>query len=133
MENTLAHVRHETEFSTTFHSQTDGQAEVVNRSLGNLLRTLVGEHTRTWDLKLATAEFAYNTTVNKTSGKSPHEIVYGFRPRQLIDLIPMFDHIRASDSTSSFASHVHDIHKEVMNKTVQSNANYKLRAYIRKT
>jgi len=68
-------------FSTAFHPQTDGQNEVVNRSLGNLLRTLVGEHTGSWDLKLATAEFAYNTTMNRTTGKSSHEIVYGFRPR----------------------------------------------------
>ena len=99
-------------FSIIFHPQTDGQIEVVNRNLGNLLRTLVGEHTGSWDLQLATAEFAYNTAVNRTTCKSPHEIVYGFRPRQPIDLIPMSDHIRASDS----ASHVHDLHKEVMDK-----------------
>jgi len=48
-------------FSTAFHPQTDGQTEVVKKSLGNLLHTSVGEHTRSWDLKLATAEFAYNT------------------------------------------------------------------------
>jgi len=53
--------------------------------------------------------------VNKTTGQSPHEIVYDFRPRQL-DLIFMFDHIRASASASSFASHVHDLHKKVMDK-----------------
>ena len=108
-------------FSTAFHPQ----IEVVNRILGNLLRTLIGEHTRSWALKLATAEFAYNTAVNRTTGKSPHEIVYGFRPRQPINLIPMSDHIRASDFASSFASHVHDLHKEVMDKLVQSNVNYK--------
>jgi len=44
----------------------------------------------------------------------------------------MSDHIRASDSASSFGSHVHDLHKEVMDKIVQSNANYKLRANVRK-
>ena len=70
-------------------------------SLGNLLRTLVREHTGSWDLKLATVEFAYNTAMNRTTGKSPREIVYDFR--HTIDLIPMSDHIRASDFTSSFA------------------------------
>ena len=114
-------------FSTTFYLKTDGQIEVVNdnKSLKNLLRTLIGEHIETWDLKLATAEFAYNATVNRTIDKSPHEIVYDFRPRQPIDLIPMSDHVKV-------ASHVHDLHKEVMNKIAQSKANYKLRVDIRK-
>jgi len=31
-------------FSTAFYLQTDGQIEIINRSLGNLLHTLVGEH-----------------------------------------------------------------------------------------
>ena len=53
-------------FSTTFYSQTDGQTEFFNMRLGNLLHALVGEHTGSWDFKLATAEFAYNTIVNKT-------------------------------------------------------------------
>ena len=119
-------------FFTAFRSQTDGQTEVINRSLENLLRKLVGEQTRSWDFKLGTAEFAYNTAVNRTTEKSPREIVYDFRPRQLINLIPISDHIRVSDSASSFASYVHDLHKEVMDKIAQSNASYKLRANVRK-
>ena len=31
-------------FSSTYQTQTDGQIEVVNHSLGNMLRCLVGEH-----------------------------------------------------------------------------------------
>jgi len=71
---------------------TDGQTEVVNKSIGNLLRTLVGEHVGSWDMKLSIVEFAYNSSVNRTTDKSPHEIAYDFRLRQLINLIPMADH-----------------------------------------
>ena len=41
------------QFSSSHHSQTDGQTEAVNRSLGNLLRSLVGKNIRQWDLTLA--------------------------------------------------------------------------------
>jgi hypothetical protein len=36
-------------FSSTYHLQTDGQTELVNRSLGDLLRSLVTEHHSSWD------------------------------------------------------------------------------------
>ena len=106
----------EFKFSTTFHPQTNGQIEIVNRSLGNLLRTLVSEHIGKWDLTLATTEFAYNASVNRTICKSPHEVVYDFRPRQPIDLMFMPNHYRASKSVFSFASLVHDLHKKFSDK-----------------
>ncbi len=41
------------QFSSAYHPQKDGQTEVVNRSLGNLLRSLTGENSQTWDRVLA--------------------------------------------------------------------------------
>jgi hypothetical protein len=55
-------------FSSAYHPQTDGQTEVVNRSLGDLLRSLVMEHHRQWDNVLPQAEFPYNDSVNRSTG-----------------------------------------------------------------
>lgn len=40
-------------FSSVYHPQTDDQTEVVNRSLENLLRSLVGNKSKQWDLALS--------------------------------------------------------------------------------
>jgi hypothetical protein len=73
-------------FSSTYHPQTDGQTEVVNQSLGNLLRSLVTEHNNQWDQILPQAEFAYNDSPNRSTGKSPFQIVYGMHPRGISEL-----------------------------------------------
>jgi hypothetical protein len=54
-------------FSSTYHPQTDGKTKVVNRSLGNILRCLVGEHPKQWDQVLAQDEFAYNDSPNRST------------------------------------------------------------------
>ena len=46
-------------FSIAFHPQIVGQTKVVNRSLANLLRCLVGEANQNWDSILPTAQLAY--------------------------------------------------------------------------
>ncbi|XP_042031074.1 uncharacterized protein LOC121777781 [Salvia splendens] len=73
-------------FSTTVHPQTDGQTEVVNRTLGGLLRALVSDNRKSWELCLPIAEFAYNRTTHSSTNFSPFEIVYGFNPLTPMDL-----------------------------------------------
>jgi hypothetical protein len=55
-------------FSRSYNPQTNGQMEVVNRSLGNLLHSLVGENMRSWDVILPIAEFAYNSSITRLTG-----------------------------------------------------------------
>ena len=98
---------------------------VVNESLKNLLRCLVGEHLRNWDLTLPTDEFAYNSLCNRSIGTNSFEVVHSYKPRTPIDLIPMTQQPTVSKSASAFASHIHDMHKEISKKIQESNAQYK--------
>ena len=76
-------------FSSTHHPQTDGQIEVVNRSLGNFLRCLVGDKPKGWDLILPQAKFSYNNSVNRSTGRSPFQILYGSSQRTTLELRKM--------------------------------------------
>ena len=76
-------------YSTACHPQTDGQTEVVNRTLSQLLRVCLKRNLTSWEETLPFVEFAYNRHVHKTSGYSPFEMVYGFNPLAPIDLLPL--------------------------------------------
>jgi hypothetical protein len=55
------------------------------------LRSLSGENPRYWDSFLAQVEFAYNDSVNRSTGKSPFQIVYGRSPGGVVDLVDLSD------------------------------------------
>ena len=55
--------------------------------------------------------------------------VYGFKPRQPVDLIPMaHHHSRVSDSASAFASHIRALHEDIREKIMKNNVDYKASA-----
>ncbi|KAH9658281.1 Endonuclease [Citrus sinensis] len=76
-------------FSTTCHPQTDGQTEVVNRTLSTLLRAIIKKNIKTWEDCLPLVEFAYNRSIHSATKYSPFEIIYGFNPFTSLDLTPL--------------------------------------------
>jgi transposase InsO family protein len=74
-------------FSTTCHPQKDGQTEVVNRTLPTMLRAILKTNLKLWEGCLPHIEFAYNRSVHSTMKVSSFQVVYGFNPRALIDLL----------------------------------------------
>ena len=89
-------------FFSTYHPQIDGQTKVVNRSLKNLLHWLIKEHMDNWDLLLSRAKFAYNSSVNRSTGMSPFKVIHGYQSRKSIDLIPLPMYARIFESAEPF-------------------------------
>jgi len=50
-------------YSTTCHPQTNGQTEVVNRTLIQLLRAIIQKNLKNWEDCLPLIEFVYNRSV----------------------------------------------------------------------
>ena len=97
-------------FSTTCHPQTDGQTEVVNRTLGQMLRCLISRNPRVWENLLPHFEFAYNRVVNFSTSHTPFEVVYGFNPLTPFNLllIPILDEVLCKDGQkASFIKNLH--------------------------
>jgi hypothetical protein len=76
-------------FSTTCHPQTNGQTEVVNRTLTQLICAVIQKNLKNWGDCLPFIEFTYNHNVHSTTEFSPFEIVYGFNPLTPMDLIAL--------------------------------------------
>src|SRR5437667_10513845 len=83
--------------STTYHSQTDGQTERANRSILQILRHFVNVSGSNWAQNLSVVEFAINSAVSRSTGKSPFEIVYGYLPRTFPPIVPNEDNPASVD------------------------------------
>ncbi|XP_026384535.1 uncharacterized protein LOC113280099 [Papaver somniferum] len=110
------------QFSTTSHPQTDGQTEVVNCSLGNLIRAKCVDNSKQWDILLPHMEFPLNTSINRSTGKIPFEIVYSKVPNHTLDLVVLPNTQSASTVADSFIEKATEIHNSVKTKMEKSNS-----------
>ncbi|XP_025652552.1 uncharacterized protein [Arachis hypogaea] len=63
--------------STAYHPQTNGQAEVSNREIKQILEKVVNPQRKDWSSRLGDALWAYRTAYKTPLGMSPFRIVYG--------------------------------------------------------
>ena len=113
------------DMSSAYHPQTDGQTEVTNRTLGDMLRCLVVDNIKSWDSVLCKVEFAHNHAVNKSTCFSPFQVVYGIVPRSPIDLGVAPDASRDHGQAIDFVANASAIHAQVHDNLQLSTAKYK--------
>jgi hypothetical protein len=58
--------------SSSYHPQTDGQTENVNRAVQDILRAYVKEGRKDWDRHLTAVEIAINSSRHASTGYTPH-------------------------------------------------------------
>jgi hypothetical protein len=89
--------------STSYHPQSDGQTEVYNGVMQEVLRHYVSPLSDDWDEHLACAEFAINDAWNETIQNTPFFVNFGQHP-----LTPVVAELRQGarvPSAQEFAEH----------------------------
>ena len=105
-------------------SRTDGQTKVTNRSLGNLFQCIVFYHKAAWDVILPNAEFAYNSSVNRTTGSSLFQILYGTQPRTPLDISSLPLSQRTSETELDFSSYMSTLHDDIRKRIAIQTESY---------
>jgi len=74
------------------------------------------------------AEFAFNNSINRSTNKSPFEIVYGFPIPHLLDRHSLPCHERTSFEAQAHIDSLKDLHKIIANHLRATSAKYKAMA-----
>ena len=113
-------------FSTTCHPQTDGQTEVVNCTLGTMLRAILKKNLKMWEECLPHVEFAYNRATHSTTKVSPFQVVYGFNPRAPIDILPLPTSERIHSEAKERAEFILKIHETTKQNIEKMTEKYRV-------
>lgn len=73
--------------SMSYHPQTDGQTEIVNKWLEGYLRNYVLEQHKAWVRWLHMGEYCYNSTYHMSFKMSPFMALYGYEAPNFADLV----------------------------------------------
>ncbi len=69
--------------STAYHPQTDGQSEIANRKIEEMIRAFANFRKDNWDEHLVDFEVAYNSAIHSTTNDSPFYLNYGINQKTL--------------------------------------------------
>ncbi|UYV70936.1 hypothetical protein LAZ67_8001165 [Cordylochernes scorpioides] len=72
-------------FTTSYHPQTNGLTEQLNRTIINMISMYLNTDQKNCDEILPFITHAYNTTIQETTGYSPFFLLFGREPMSLLD------------------------------------------------
>jgi len=81
--------------SSSYHPQSDGQTEVVNKCLEGYLCCFTSEKQSQWVDWLPLAEWWYNTSFHSSSKMSPFLALYGYHPPSITSSLKVSPRVQA--------------------------------------
>ena len=113
---------------STCHTQTNGQTEVLNRTLSMLLLTMIKKNLKVWEDCLPHVEFCIQSNSPLYHTNVPFEVVYGFKPITPLDLLPLPLQGCANMETSKRAEYVKNIHIKTKQEIERKSKHYAAKA-----
>lgn len=104
-------------YSTPYHPMTNGQIERFNSTMDAKIAALSNEKRTNWDEQLSYVTFNYNTSIHKTTGQIPFELIYGRLP-----ILP-FDQQQPSVTLSQDPEHKLKLNQYLSTLTDQAKVN----------
>ena len=108
--------------SSSYHPQTDGQAERTNQTLEQYLRCFISYQQDDWAAILHFAEFAYNNSVHSSSKVTPFFAYTGHHPRWNFLELP---EVSSNPAAEDRLSHLRHIHEEVLSHLEHAQTSHK--------
>jgi hypothetical protein len=115
-----------TELLFSLSPQTDGQTEVVNRTLSTMLWAILKKNLKLWEKGLPHIEFPYNRLLHSITKMCPFQIVYGFIPRAPIDLLPLPSSVQNNLDATQHAELLLKLHATTKDNIERMNVKYKV-------
>ncbi len=103
--------------STAYYPQIDGQSEIANRNVEEMIIAFTNYKKDNWDEHLVDFEVAYNSAVNSTTLCSPFVIYYGIHPK----LAPLEELFSKNPTAESFIDTIHETTKFAYDRIVKQN------------
>ncbi|KAG5855857.1 hypothetical protein ANANG_G00001090 [Anguilla anguilla] len=98
--------------TSVYHPQTDGLVERFNHTLKQMMRKMIEIDGKDWDQLLPYLMFAIREVPQASTGFSPFELLYGRRPRGLLDLAKETWE-RQPSRHSTVIEHVEQMHRRM--------------------
>lgn len=93
-------------FSSSYHPQTDGQSEVVNRTVEMYLRCFTSSQPKFWAQWLTWVEYCYNTSWHSAIKRTTFELVSGRTPPSLLSYVSGITRVAVVDEELRDRDHI---------------------------